>query len=375
MIDFSSWLSSLDGDSPSGVNLRDLDKFAELEALIGTGIERDEREDHKKKAPPVDWSDVLERAEALHGQGRDVRLLVVVVRALTNLHGFPGLAEGLSLMTRTLELHWDTVHPQLRDGMPPAEAALRRLGALSQLGDLRKGPLPDLQKMTLISAGSFGDIQGKDLEKLGRALSNGKDRPDPTAAAEQEALLARLKTIADKRADLIGTLPEDIRDASAALAELDAQLAERVPGNGGAAPALKRFIELVATGLDRRSDAAAQAAHEAASEAPAAPEAPAATLNGGGHAPAAAAPPAAPGTFPARLASRDDVVKCLDLIVAFYDRTEPSSPIPHLARRIRRMVHMDFVELMEDLAPSGLKEFRLLAGVPDTKKAAQKDER
>jgi type VI secretion system protein ImpA len=372
LIDFSSWLSSLDGDSPSGVNLRDLDKFAELEALIGTGIERDDREDHKKKAPPVDWSDVLERAEALHGQGRDVRLLVIVVRALTNLHGFPGLAQGLSLVTRTFELHWDTVYPQLRDGVPPAEAALRRLGALSQLADPRKGPLPDLQRMTLISAGSFGDIQGKDLERLGRPLANGKDRPDQNEAAEQEVILARLKTIADKRPDMIGALPEDIRDAAAALAGLDAQLAERVPGNGGAAPALKRFIEAAATGLDRRGDAAAQAAQAAPVEAPSAPEAPVAALNGSGHAPAA---PAGPGSFPARLASRDEVVKCLDLIVAFYDRTEPSSPIPHLARRIRRMVHMDFVELMEDLAPSGLKEFRLLAGVPDAKKAAQKDER
>ena len=86
---------------------------------------------------------------------------------------------------------------------------------------------------------------------------------------------------------------------------------------------------------------------------------------------------AEPGStdLPDRISSRDDVVKCLDLVVAFYDRTEPSSPIPHLARRVRRMVHMDFVELMEDLAPSGLKEFRLLAGVPDAKKAAQKDER
>lgn len=79
--------------------------------------------------------------------------------------------------------------------------------------------------------------------------------------------------------------------------------------------------------------------------------------------------------LPDRINSRDEVVKCLDLVVAFYDRTEPSSPIPHLARRVRRMVHMDFVELMEDLAPSGLKEFRLLAGVADPKKPAQKDER
>jgi type VI secretion system protein ImpA len=69
------------------------------------------------------------------------------------------------------------------------------------------------------------------------------------------------------------------------------------------------------------------------------------------------------------------VTRCLDLIVDFYDRTEPASPIPHLARRIRRMVPMDFLELMEELAPSGLKEFRALAGVSDKSKPASKDER
>ncbi len=79
--------------------------------------------------------------------------------------------------------------------------------------------------------------------------------------------------------------------------------------------------------------------------------------------------------LPDKINSREEVVKCLDLVVAFYDRTEPSSPIPHLARRVRKMVHMDFVELMEDLAPSGLKEFRLLAGMPEGKKPPQKDER
>ena len=80
------------------------------------------------------------------------------------------------------------------------------------------------------------------------------------------------------------------------------------------------------------------------------------------------------GGFPDRLASREEVVKCLDLVIAFYDRTEPSSPIPHLVRRIRRMVPMDFLQLMEDLAPSGLKEFRLLAGVPDAGKQRTKGE-
>ena len=94
--------------------------------------------------------------------------------------------------------------------------------------------------------------------------------------------------------------------------------------------------------------------------------APPAAAPAAGAAPAAAAPavPAVDGA----IRNRADVENSLDRIVEFYERTEPSSPIPHLARRMRRMVAMDFLELMEEIAPSGLKEFRNIAGVDDKKK-------
>ena len=82
------------------------------------------------------------------------------------------------------------------------------------------------------------------------------------------------------------------------------------------------------------------------------------------HLPTGPAIPAVPG----QITSRQEVIACLDRIIDFYDRTEPASPVPFLARRMRRMVPMDFLKLMEDLAPSGLKEFRLLAGLGDDKK-------
>ncbi|MBU2961462.1 hypothetical protein KO516_11670, partial [Citreicella sp. C3M06] len=78
-------------------------------------------------------------------------------------------------------------------------------------------------------------------------------------------------------------------------------------------------------------------------------------------------PSQAPG-LPGEIRNRADVETALDRIIAFYERTEPSSPLPHLARRMRRMVMMDFLELMEEVAPSGLKEFRSVAGVEDGKK-------
>ena len=153
---------------------------------------------------------------------------------------------------------------------------------------------------------------------------------------------------------------------------MDAALNARIDGNGAAVPDLNKFLQRLLTTLERNSSAGALA-NGVAKTAPQ-PEQPASAPARNGHggetmASVANAVEASAG-LPDRINSRDDVVKCLDLVVAFYDRTEPSSPIPHLARRVRRMVHMDFVELMEDLAPSGLKEFRQLAGVPDPKKPA-----
>ena len=77
------------------------------------------------------------------------------------------------------------------------------------------------------------------------------------------------------------------------------------------------------------------------------------------------------GGIPGSVNSRRDVERCLDMIIDFYERTEPSSPIPHLARRMRKMVPMNFLQLMEEIAPSGMKEFKNVAGVDDKKSASQ----
>jgi type VI secretion system protein ImpA len=169
-----------------------------------------------------------------------------------------------------------------------------------------------------------------------------------------------------------------VADAQAAIAALDAvetALGARLEGGGAQVPELKRFLQRLLTTLERNAAAGAAANGAAKPPTPAEPGTPARNGHGAETMASAASYTETSTGLPDRISSREDVVKCLDLVVAFYDRTEPSSPIPHLARRVRRMVHMDFVELMEDLAPSGLKEFRLLAGVPDVKKTAQKDER
>lgn len=391
VIDLALWLNPLDGENPSGEDLRNDPAFHELERLTEPQVKVVHDGNNKASSQstvPVDWPVVLDKAEQLRAHGRDLRLLVIVTRALANEQGLAGLAHGLTLIARTFDQHWDTMHPALRPNAAPRDAALRRINALLDLQNGQDGLLANLRQMTFFAPRAIGPISGRDLEQgaldervmLLEAASGLNAAEKAALVSAHSQLLNRVRSGCAAQADQASAeMTSLIADAQAAITALDAvetALNVRLEGGGAAVPELKRFLQRLLSTLERNSTIGATT-NGAAKPAPttASPEMP--VRNGHGADPMASmASYAEPSTgLPDRISSRDDVVKCLDLVVAFYDRTEPSSPIPHLARRVRRMVHMDFVELMEDLAPSGLKEFRLLAGVPDAKKTAQKDER
>jgi type VI secretion system protein ImpA len=332
---------------------------------------------------PGDWAGVLAKAEELREDGRDLRLLVLVTRALANEYALAGLAQGLNLIARTFGAYWDTMHPALRANAAPRDAALRRINALLDLQNGQIGTLADLRAMTWFAPRGVGPISGRDIEQgaldervmLLEAASGLNATEKAALVGAHEQLLSRVRSGCaaqlDQAPDAMTQLVSDTRAAVAALDSVEMALTARLEGGSAAIPDLKRFLERALSSLERGT-AARSEVKKAAGLHETQPEIAQPLANGHDNSAAAAVSHGGSSmALPDRISSRDDVVKCLDLVVSFYDRTEPSSPIPHLARRVRRMVHMDFVELMEDLAPSGLKEFRLLAGDPETKKTAQ----
>ncbi|MBP7241236.1 MAG: type VI secretion system protein TssA [Amaricoccus sp.] len=377
MFELSPWLAPIDGSNPSGENLRNDHRFHELERLMERRVEviRDERNAPAGQTVlPIDWAEVLRRAEALRGQGRDLRLLVIVARALTNEHGLAGLADGLALIAGNIDEHWDTMHPDLREGLPPREAALRRINALAQLENDQDGLLGDIAVATWFAPRGLGPVTGRDLERgmldvravLAEAPGGLSQVELAKIGAEQEQLVTRVRAAClaalDQSPEEFAALRADATAAVDALGSLQSSLAARI-GEGETTPRLARFLARMTATLthDRGAPAPAPAA---SAETPA-------TDGAGPAGLAMAAAATGAGAIPDRLGSREEVMRCLDLVIAFYDRTEPASPIPHLVRRVRRMVPMDFMQLMEELAPAGLKEFRLLAGVADEKKKGQ----
>jgi type VI secretion system protein ImpA len=64
-----------------------------------------------------------------------------------------------------------------------------------------------------------------------------------------------------------------------------------------------------------------------------------------------------------QILSRADVIRAIDGICDYYQRIEPSSPVPMLLLRAKRLVDKDFMSIIRDLTPSGISEAEVLGGL------------
>jgi type VI secretion system protein ImpA len=73
--------------------------------------------DSDSETPPdPDWDAVIKTAsEILEGAAKDLLLASRLTEAAVQLHGFPGLRDGLRLLRQLTADHWDTLYPALED--------------------------------------------------------------------------------------------------------------------------------------------------------------------------------------------------------------------------------------------------------------------
>ncbi len=60
--------------------------------------------------------------------------------------------------------------------------------------------------------------------------------------------------------------------------------------------------------------------------------------------------------------TREDVIRLLDQVSDWYAKYEPSSPVPLLLQRAKRLVNKSFIDAVKDLSPSGVTEVQTIAG-------------
>ena len=337
------WLAPVSAESPCGPNLEYDAQFLALEESVRTQPKQEfRREDGatiEVEGAEIQWPVVLDQAQSLLTRSKDLRVALLLTRALLHQEGYRGIALGLELIRRLLQEQWLGLHPGLDpdDGDPTMRLnALASLNALDAIaGDVRASNILDSRQHGQLSVRDLEIAQGR-LEvapeevKLAPAQVEGLVDAalslSPDLAAQSLSALKDLESIVAWLGDKVGAAQVPDLSRLHGMLLLVSQLLNRnlpSPADGPAG-------DSASSAVDRVSQFLSQEAPENRSA--------------------------------GQINSRNDVVELLGVLCGYLEKNEPTNPVQILLRRAQRMMKMNFLELMKDMAPEGLEQAEKVVG-------------
>ena len=314
-----------------GENLEYSAEFIELERLVSGGGDVEYGE-YVYASDDVDWVAAEQLCRTLCEITLDLRLMVILARCLLERYGFDGFIAGLRVISLLLRQHWNNFHPNLvaEDRFDP----LIRINNLAELAV--PGIMVALKRQTLASTEDGQALCLADLD----IISNGE-------GVTQNLLYKLLGKLISPNCsvELVRSLGQ-INTICSELNEITRCLEEKTAVHGisplqNISSMLRKWALVVEEHFRIVS-----------------PQLPASTPKEWS---VAAQPKAGNSECSGDSCnSPEDVVRALDTICAYYQQQEPSSPVPFLLARVRRLINMSFINIIAELAPDAISDLRRL---------------
>ncbi|CAA0123590.1 Uncharacterised protein [BD1-7 clade bacterium] len=306
MDDLTEFLQGISEDAPCGVFIESdesLEKrFVHLDQAMHPPLESIFEDDEGEGSAPdvvIDWADIVKQCSTLLCETRDLRIMVVLIRAAMHVDGLAGVCAAIEVLNFHIEEHWDSVFPESlsEDDDQWRVSCLNELNDRQVLKELETLPIfvmPDGAPFTLSQLlNAAGDSQ-----RRAACLQASVNSVDVDTWREQlQIVLARLKNIesAVNRLQSAGYL--DISPWSEPFEQLQGLLID------GGVPAAGR---------------------ESASGA---------------------------SLFTGTVRSREEALQALDSVARYFYSHEPSSPVPLIVERARKLATMSFLDILNDVSP------------------------
>jgi type VI secretion system protein ImpA len=124
LVDLETLVQPIPGDDPAGAPVSYLVRAQLEEARKATEANGDVTSEAAAQTRRVDWLAIIRLTQdILSTKSKDLLVAARLTEALTNQHGFAGLAEGLVLLRRLIHEAWDRIHPTIEDGDLEVRAA------------------------------------------------------------------------------------------------------------------------------------------------------------------------------------------------------------------------------------------------------------
>lgn len=345
MKDLQPYFGPITSESPAGVDYEYDALFQQMQRLA-EGTREQQYGDTIIAARPPDWTVLLPMTLQLCQRTRDLRVGVLVVESCTHQYGLEGAAAGLQMLVNWITDLWDDLHPSLdqSEGDDPF-MRVNSLGRLCQMDRLplllrqsvmlQRPPHSKLQCGELLSALDFGDagVQGQmSLSEVDSVLLSSD--------------FDKVKILYDRFRSIIASLHEIVRilevNTGETLWNVESVLSPLQAIRLHLRRHLKQRPESQATTPLKESPMADESNQDSTTP---------------GNTIASTVDPSL-----LQIASRQQAFAAMEAVTEYFAMHEPSSPVPLLLRRARRIAEQDFMGILRELAPGALGEFQQMTG-------------
>ncbi len=331
-------IDPITAEQPCGENLEDSPMLAALEGVRLFGQSRspeappdpDETEKEKgREKPPPEWGQIKANAYEALARSKDLRVLTHLGAALLRTDGLPAFIETLGVASTWLEAYWSGVYP-LTD-----EDCIARRNTLNCFAD-PMAVVDRVWRTPLVASRMHGRFSLRDIDLASGHVPVGANDTKPDEGPIQAAF-------AEMPLEELAALEGSVSNGITSLNTIDAKMRseggpEVVPDFDILTGHLVRMKRVLRGHLDARTGV-------------------------GGSADAGTGAVGEGAYIGGVIKSRQDAIRALDSVADFFRRNEPSSPIPLLVERAKRLVSKDFLEVLADIAPDALSVARAAGGL------------
>ncbi len=348
--DLEVYFQPISDEMPSGPDLEYDPEFARMEKLA-QGTPEQEMGSTLIEAVPPDWDEVLQVSRQLMAKSKDLRIVSHYVMAKMMVSGLLGLRDGLKVISTLLDRFWESLYPLLdEDDDNDPTSRVNALLSLATAGGLVR----HLRDVTILESRTVGRFSVIDC-----AIAKG-EMPVPAGMAEPPTQKKIDAAVQSCDANQLKERLEAAEEGLKCIAAIDAVFIERAGYGTGPnlellTKELKTIVKYLKPWQESRSEASSAGAPTGLTEyAPSSDGKSSQVVEVMAHA----------AGFSSQIRCREDALDALDRIIQWFERYEPSSPLPMLLKRAKRLSTLSFIEILKDISPEGLNQ-ALLVGGPD----------
>lgn len=310
--------------------------FSEVEAILTQSEESANPLSGEDELPLINWITISEKTSELLYQYKDLRVLLWSLRANLYIDGISSLFSGMKTLSELIENNSELLYPKSEDGdiRSSHAAALGWLSASQCVAELKQTKITADHNYTLndiatIDSGEIRDNYATSLSALLTSLTNSED--------------INISNISGHFSFVIQ-----------ALDKIEGYANQYTDGYILDCSVLKQFLTRCISTLNQLTSFSDADNHSE-------PQEDIPDNNNPGI------PVTASLNSPVRitditLRSRQEVLIMLDCILDYFQRYEPSHPVPIFIQRSKQMIGMDFASIVEKLLPESVSTLQQFTG-------------